>query len=45
MKTSWPIRLVRALFFAFSVFIGMAIATGLQQEAWTGAVSGAVFMG
>jgi uncharacterized protein YacL len=45
MKTSWPIRLVRALFFAFSVFIGMAIATGLQQEAWTGAVSGALFMG
>lgn len=45
MKTSWPIRLVRALFFAFSVFIGMAIAMGLDQEAWTGAVSGAVFMG
>jgi hypothetical protein len=32
-------------FFAFSVFIGMAIAFGLQQEAWTGAVSGALFMG
>jgi uncharacterized protein YacL len=45
MKTSWSIRLVRALFFAFSVFIGMAIAVGLQQEAWTGAVSGAAFMG
>ncbi|MDP1686256.1 PIN/TRAM domain-containing protein [Hydrogenophaga sp.] len=45
MKTSWPIRLVRALFFAFSVFIGMAIAVGLQQEAWVGAVSGAAFMG
>lgn len=45
MKTSWSIRLVRALFFAFSVFIGMAIAVGLGQEAWTGAVSGAVFMG
>ncbi|MCB1277614.1 hypothetical protein [Prosthecobacter sp.] len=45
MKTSWPIRLVRALFFAFSVFIGMAIAMGLDQEAWKGAVSGAVFMG
>jgi len=45
MKTSWPIRLVRALFFAFSVFIGMAIAIGLQQDAWIGAVSGAVFMG
>lgn len=45
MKTSWPIRLVRALFFAFSVFIGMAIAVGLQQDAWVGAVSGAVFMG
>ncbi|HRH95810.1 MAG TPA: hypothetical protein PLB55_07745 [Prosthecobacter sp.] len=45
MKTSWPIRLVRALFFAFSVFIGMAIAMGLQQDAWVGAVSGAVFMG
>jgi hypothetical protein len=45
MKTSWPIRLVRALFFAFSVFIGMAIAVGLQEEAWVGAVSGAAFMG
>lgn len=45
MKTSWPIRLVRALFFAFSVFIGIAIALGLQQDAWVGAVSGAVFMG
>jgi uncharacterized protein YacL len=45
MKTPWPIRLVRALFFAFSVFIGMAIAVGLQQEAWIGAVSGAMFMG
>ena len=45
MKTSWSIRLVRALFFAFSVFVGMAIAVGLRQEAWTGAVSGAAFMG
>ncbi|MEZ5387477.1 MAG: TRAM domain-containing protein [Prosthecobacter sp.] len=45
MKTSWPIRLVRALFFAFSVFVGMAIAVGMRQEAWTGAVSGAAFMG
>jgi uncharacterized protein YacL len=45
MKTSWPIRLVRALFFAFSVFVGMAIAMGLDQEAWVGAVSGAGFMG
>ncbi len=45
MKTSWPIRLVRALFFAFSVFIGIAIALGLQQDAWVGALSGAVFMG
>lgn len=45
MKTSWSIRLVRALFFAFSVFIGMAISLGLQQEAWIGAIGGAVFMG
>jgi len=45
MKTSWSIRLVRALFFAFSVFIGMAVAVGLDLEAWTGAVSGAAFMG
>ncbi|WP_395735800.1 PIN/TRAM domain-containing protein [Prosthecobacter sp.] len=45
MKTSWSIRLVRALFFAFSVFIGIAIALGLQQDAWVGAVGGAVFMG
>ncbi len=45
MKTSWPIRFVRAFFFAFSVFVGIAISLGLQQEAWTGAVSGAIFMG
>ncbi len=45
MKKSWPIRLVHALFFAFSVFIGLVIAVGLQQEAWVGAVSGAAFMG
>lgn len=45
MKTSWSIRLVRALFFAFSVFIGMAIAMGFEQEAWIGAVGGTVFMG
>lgn len=45
MKPSWSIRLVRALFFAFSVFIGIAIALGLEQEAWVGAVCGAVFMG
>ncbi|MGV3663002.1 MAG: PIN/TRAM domain-containing protein [Prosthecobacter sp.] len=45
MKTSWSIRLVRALFFAFSVFIGMAVAVGIDQEAWTGGVSGAAFMG
>lgn len=45
MKTSWSIRLVRALFFAFSVFIGIAIALGIQKEAWVGAVSGAIFMG
>lgn len=45
MKTSWPIRLVRSLFFAFSVFIGIAIALSLQQEAWMGALSGAFFMG
>lgn len=45
MNASWSIRLVRALFFAFSVFVGMAIAIGFGHDAWIGAVGGTVFMG
>lgn len=41
----WSIRLIRALFFAFFVFTGIAVALGFQQPAWLGAVSGALAMG
>jgi uncharacterized protein YacL len=41
----WSIQVVRALFFTLTVFIGIAIALGLQQPAWIGATSGAAFMG
>ncbi len=41
----WSIRVVRAVFFALSVFTGIAIASGLQHPAWIGALSGAAFMG
>lgn len=41
----WSIRVVRAVFFALSVFTGIAIASGLQHPAWVGALSGAGFMG
>ena len=41
----WSIRVVRAIFFALSVFTGMAISMGLQEPPWIGAISGAVFMG
>lgn len=44
MKPSWSIRLVRALFFAFSVFIGIAMALGMEQPAWKGALMGLGFM-
>lgn len=43
--SSWSIRVVHAVFFALSVFIGIVVARGLQHPAWNGAVSGAVFMG
>lgn len=45
MKASWSIRLVRALFFALSVFIGIAIALGMGQDAWVGALLGLGYMG
>lgn len=43
-SSPWSIRVVRAVFFALSVFTGMAIASGLGHEAWVGALSGAAFM-
>ncbi|MBL9132542.1 MAG: hypothetical protein JNG86_15160 [Verrucomicrobiaceae bacterium] len=45
MKPSWSIRLVRALFFALSVFAGIAISLGMGEPAWTGALLGAGYMG
>lgn len=45
MNSPWSIRLVRALFFSLFVFIGITIALGFDQPAWTGAVTGAVVMG
>lgn len=44
-SSPWSIRVVRAVFFALSVFTGIAVASGLQYPAWTGALSGAAFMG
>lgn len=45
MNSTWSIRLIRALFFAFFVFTGITVALGFQQPAWIGAVTGAVAMG
>ena len=45
MKPSWSIRLVRALFFALSVFVGIAIALGMDEPAWLGALGGVSYMG
>ena len=45
MKPSWSIRLVRALFFALSVFAGIAISLGMGEPAWIGALLGAGYMG
>jgi uncharacterized protein YacL len=44
-SSPWSIRVVRSVFFALSVFTGMAVALGLQYPAWTGALIGAGFMG
>ncbi|MDH4476870.1 MAG: PIN domain-containing protein [Verrucomicrobiaceae bacterium] len=41
----WSIRVVRAIYFALTVFTGIIIAHGLQYPAWTGALIGAGFMG
>lgn len=41
----WSIRVVRAVYFALTVFTGIIIAHGLQFPAWTGALTGAAFMG
>lgn len=43
-SSPWSIRVVRAVFFALSVFTGLAIASGLGHPTWTGALSGAAFM-
>jgi len=40
----WSLRVVRAVFFALAVFVGIAVALGFQSPAWVGAVSGATFM-
>lgn len=45
MKSPLSIQVVRSVFFALSVFLGIAIALGFQQPAWVGAFSGAAFMG
>jgi apolipoprotein N-acyltransferase len=45
MKPSWSIRLVRAMFFALSVFVGIAIALGMEEPAWVGALLGLGYMG
>ncbi len=45
MKPSWSIRLVRSLFFALSVFVGIAIALGMGEPAWVGALLGLAYMG
>lgn len=45
MKQPWSIRLVRALFFCLFVWMGMAIAMGMQQPVWIGAATGATVMG
>ena len=41
----WSVRVVRAVYFALTVFTGMIVAHGLQYPAWTGALTGAAFMG
>jgi uncharacterized protein YacL len=41
----WSIRVVRAVYFALTVFTGMIVAHGLQYPVWTGALTGAAFMG
>ncbi|MCB1225536.1 MAG: PIN domain-containing protein [Verrucomicrobiales bacterium] len=43
--TSWSLSVVRAVFFALSVFTGITIAMGTMEPAWVGALSGAAFMG
>ena len=45
MKPSWSIRLVRSLFFALSVFVGIAIALVMGEPAWVGALLGLAYMG
>lgn len=41
----WSIRVVRAVYFALTVFTCMIVAHGLQYPAWTGALTGTAFMG
>ncbi len=38
-------NLIRAVFFALAVFLGIAISLGFRGPAWIGALSGAGFMG
>lgn len=41
----WSLQVVRSVFFALAVFVGIAVALGFQSPAWVGALSGAAFMG
>jgi uncharacterized protein YacL len=41
----WSIRVVRAVYFALTVFTCMIVAHGLQYPAWTGALTGTAFIG
>ena len=45
MHSVWSIRLVRALFLALFIVIGIAVALGIEQPWWFGAVIGGVSMG
>lgn len=43
--SSLSLRVVRAVFFAITVFCGITIAMGLRAPAWVGAITGCAFMG
>jgi uncharacterized protein YacL len=45
MRRVWSVNLIRAVFFALAVFVGIAISLGFRGPAWIGALSGASFMG
>ena len=45
MHSVWSIRLVRALFLALFIVIGIVVSLGIEQPWWFGAVIGGVSMG